>query len=113
MEYHLTGTTSEVTVDDRGVHIRRTKGPMKGAEKTIPFAQIASVVLKEPSILVGGFLQFQPVGYAGHGLHTPAQAAGDENTVVFAKKGYDHGNVHFQQQFRRFLHTNNPDIFIG
>ena len=89
MEYHLTGTTSEVTVDDRGVHIRRTKGPMKGAEKTIPFAQIASVVLKEPSILVGGFLQFQPVGYAGHGLHTPPRPPVTKNTVVFAKKGYD------------------------
>lgn len=89
MEYNLSGTTSEVTIDDYGVHIRRTKGPMKGTEKLLPFAQIAAVVLKKPSALVGGFIQFQPVGSAGPGLRTPAQAAGDENTVVFAKKGYD------------------------
>ena len=44
MEYHLTGTTSEVIVNDRGVHIRRTKGPMKGTEKLLPFEQIAAVV---------------------------------------------------------------------
>lgn len=89
MEYHLVGTTSEVTVGDRGVHIRRTKGHMKGTEKLLPFPQIAAVVLKKPSALVGGFLQFQPVGSVGPGLRTPAQAAGDENTVVFGKKGYD------------------------
>lgn len=89
MEYHLIGTTSEVSVDDRGVHIRRTKGPMKGTEKTLPFPQIAAVVLKEPSAFTAGFLQFQPIGYAGPGLRMPAQAAGDENTVIFNKKGYD------------------------
>lgn len=89
MELHLMGTTSEVTLDDRGVHIRRTKGPMKGAEKTLLFQHIASVVLKEPSALVGGFLQFQPVGYSAPQLRTPAQAAADENTVVFSKKGFD------------------------
>ena len=89
MEYHLTGTTSDVDVDDNGIHIRRTKGPMKGTEKMLPFSQIAAVVLKEPSALVPGFLQFQPIGSAGPGLRTPAQAAGDENTVVFGKKSYD------------------------
>lgn len=89
MEYRLIGATSEVTVNDRGVHIRRTKGPMKGAEKTLAFEQIASVVFKEPSALVAGFIQFQPVGSAGPGIRTPAQAAGDENTVVFGRKCSD------------------------
>lgn len=89
MEYRLVGTTSEAIVDDRGVHIRRTKGPMKGTEKMLPFEQIASVVFKEPSALVAGFIQFQPVGSAGPGIRTPAQAAGDENTVIFGKKSSD------------------------
>lgn len=88
MKYYLKGFMRETTVDENGIHIAWLHGPMKGTEKTIPFSQIASVVVKKPTFTAGGFIQFQQIGNTVQ-IKTPYQAANDENTVDFGQKGYD------------------------
>ncbi|WP_225049143.1 SHOCT domain-containing protein [Lacticaseibacillus kribbianus] len=80
-----------LTVDDRGVTIRRQgmlnalNQGFKGA-KTIPYASITAVQLKKPG-MTAGYIQFTILG----GRESPGgvlAATKDENTVLFS--GRDH-----------------------
>ncbi len=59
------------------------------SSKTIPFAQIAAVSIKKPSLLTAGYLQIQTIGNANRILSTPMSIAGDENSVMFGKEEYE------------------------
>jgi len=85
IHYALSGRTSDLLVDDSGVHIK-LKGLRRG-EKTIPFSQVVAVSIKKPSFASGGYIFFQTIGSRGSSrFNSVVDIATDENAIFFGGK---------------------------
>ena len=89
MRYELEGNGRSLTVDDNGVHITKTMKMGRGYDKTIPFAQLASIEYSPPGMMSAGYLYFQTIGSSGTKIKDKMAMSLDENAVFFMKKYND------------------------